>query len=236
MLKGFLIFTVIVGILFGGILFYVYISRDVFSPELPPMVTENYFKGNLHTHTLASDGQMTYSEAIDEAKKLGFNFIAITDHNTISPETAELCPVEKGILCIIGEEVSSTEGHILALGIKNVVPQNLTPEETIQNIHEQGGLVIPSHPEQDNGLSLERIKNLPFDAIECSIRHQKENGGYNCDDLPNYSYFWNSDAHQLSELGLISTKCLMVELTFQNLKTAIKEKMCSEVKGLTDLK
>jgi len=193
-------------------------------------VVENFYIGNLHTHTKASDGKMTYNEVIEEAQRLGFNFIAITDHDVIGDEVKELCPKEKRILCIIGEEVSSKEGHILALGIKEVIPKNLTPEETIQRVHGQGGLAIPAHPEAENGLKVERIKSLSFDAVECNARHKK-GGKYSCDLIDGFPKIYNSDAHKKEELSVAANKCLMKELTFENLVEAVKEGRCFNFYG-----
>lgn len=193
----------------------------------PSAVQENFYLGNLHTHTTASDGKNSYQEMINEAKNKGFSFIAITDHNTISQDTKTLCPQEKEILCIIGEEVSTTEGHMLAIGIKEVVPQGLTPEETIKKIHEQGALAIPSHPAASNGISVSRIKELPVDAVECSIRHKKAGQPYDCELLPNLPHVYNSDAHSIAELSQAENKCLMPALNMENLKEAVKNKKCA---------
>jgi hypothetical protein len=197
----------------------------------PPVTEESFYIGNLHTHTDASDGKMTYNEAIEEAQKLSFNFIAITDHNTISPDTKEFCPKETRILCIVGEEVSSKNGHILAVGIKDIIPKDLSPEETIVKIHEQGGLAIPAHPGASNGLAIGKIKELSVDAVECSIRHQKEGAPYDCELLPNLPHVYNSDAHKISELSRAADKCLMEELTFENLAEAVKDRRCFNFYG-----
>jgi PHP family Zn ribbon phosphoesterase len=191
---------------------------------------QGYYVGNLHTHTFSSDGQMTYHEVIETARTLGFDFIAITDHDTISFATRFLCPIEKRILCIIGEEVSSKDGHILAIGITDTVPSGLSAEETIKRIHEQGGLVIPAHPAVANGLSIERIKGLSIDAIECNPHSKIENYGYSCQLLPNFPYVYNSDAHRREELGRIANRCWLANLSIEALKEAVKAGNCSEFK------
>jgi len=47
---------------------------------------------------------------------------------------------------ILGQEVTSTAGHILALFIKQPIPKELSPHETVRLIHEQGGLAVAAHP------------------------------------------------------------------------------------------
>lgn len=197
----------------------------------PPTAESNFYIGNLHCHTTYSDGRNSYQEMIDEAKNLGFSFIAITDHDTIGQDTMAFCPEEKEILCIIGEEVSTTEGHMLAIGIKEVVPQGLTPEETIKRIHEQNGLAIPAHPAASNGISISRIKELSVDAVECSIRHKKAGAPYDCELLPDFPYTYNSDAHKKEELSMAANKCLMKGLRFEDLAEAVKDKRCFNFYG-----
>lgn len=199
------------------------------SPTPASTLLSDVWIGNFHTHTLDSDGKMSYREAIDEATRLGFNFIAITDHNKISKDVADYCSKESKILCIVGEEVSSKEGHILAIDIKEAIPKDLSAEETVEKIHQQGGLAIPSHPNYSNGLTTSQIEKLPFDAVECSFRH-KESGGdkFGCDSLSGFPKVYNSDAHQKENLAIGGNKCQMPYLNIQNLKTAVKSGNCFE--------
>ncbi|MBM3234318.1 PHP domain-containing protein [Candidatus Pacearchaeota archaeon] len=190
---------------------------------------ERYYTGNLHTHTYASDGKMSYEEIINESLNLGFDFIAITDHNTIGKEVKEKCPQEKRILCIMGEEISTTKGHMLAIGIKEAVPKGLSPEETISKIHSQNGLAIPAHPERKTiGLKIEEIKNLDIDAVEC---HVNDKGEYNFScDLLNLPKVYNSDAHNKEQLKILANICIIKNLNLESLKEAIKENKCSQLR------
>lgn len=189
---------------------------------------EKYYTGNLHTHTYASDGKMSYEEVINESLSLGFDFIAITDHDKISQEVKEKCPEEIRIFCIVGEEISTTKGHMLAIGIENEIPKGLSPEETISRIHEQNGLAIPAHPERkSNGLSIEEIKNLDVDAVECHI-NEKGEYNYSCNLLPEFPHVYNSDAHNKEQLKLLANICVLKDL--KDLKQAIKENRCSQLR------
>jgi len=103
--------------------------------------------------------------------------IAITDHDSIDGAiiVAELARVRKGPDVIVGEEVSSRDGHILGLFLKQLVPPDLSAKETVAAIHEQGGLAIAAHPYwrtssldykgRTYGLG-DRIAQLDLDAIE----------------------------------------------------------------------
>jgi len=195
----------------------------------PRITGEGYYIGNLHTHTYSSDGQMTYHQMIEAAKALGFDFIAITDHDTVSFATRFLCPVEKRVLCIVGEEVSTKDGHVLAIGITQTIPPALSAEETRRRIHEQGGIAIPAHPAAPLGLTIEKVEGLPaVDAVECSPYTKGENYDYSCELLPGFSYVYNSDAHRKDGLDRIANRCWLANLSLEALKEAVKAGNCTE--------
>ncbi|VVB75611.1 Uncharacterised protein [Candidatus Tiddalikarchaeum anstoanum] len=185
-----------------------------------------FYTGNLHTHTIASDGNADYNTMIDEAVRLGFDFIALTDHNTISPTTILLCPLDKRILCIIGEEVTTTDGHLLAIGIKQVIPNGLSANETVSLIHEQEGLAIPAHP---GGvyISAELLRTINFDAVECNLSVNPSEQETGCNNT--YSKVYNSDAHNTEMLSLGANNCYLANLTWQSLKDSIKIGNCTLV-------
>jgi predicted metal-dependent phosphoesterase TrpH len=133
-------------------------------------------KADLHIHTTYSDGTATVREVLDYVvTKTDLRLIAITDHDAIGGalEARRLAP-EFGLEVIVGEEVSTAEGHLLALYIDTFVPPGLPAAETIAAVHAQGGLCIAPHP-FDNGVpSLgpagmrERVAagEWPLDGIE----------------------------------------------------------------------
>ena len=132
---------------------------------------------DLHVHTDHSDGQDTVSEVLAWAAYIGVDVIAITDHDTIEGAVIarELARARSGPEVIVGEEVSSREGHILALFIHHRVEADMSAQETIRAIHAQGGLAIAAHPfwradsvdHKGRGYGVaDRIAELPFDAVE----------------------------------------------------------------------
>lgn len=132
---------------------------------------------DLHVHTNCSDGQDSPSEVLAWAERIGLDVLAITDHDTIDGAiiAAELARIRKGPDVIVGEEISSREGHILALFIKSLITPDMSAAETVDAIHAQGGLAIAAHPYWRTanvdykgrlyGLG-DRIAELPFDAVE----------------------------------------------------------------------
>lgn len=100
---------------------------------------------DLHSHTLWSKDCLSKFETIIElCKRRGVDRIAITDHNTAEGALAmqKIAPE----LVIVGEEIMTTEGEILAYFLKETVPAKLTPDETIRRLRDQGAVVSVSHP------------------------------------------------------------------------------------------
>jgi predicted metal-dependent phosphoesterase TrpH len=101
---------------------------------------------DVHIHTTFSDGAPTPAMVVAHAIELGLAVIAITDHDCIDG-AVEASQYEPGRCeVVIGEEVTTQQGHVLGLFLKRAVPAGLGLEDTIEAIHSQGGLAIPAHP------------------------------------------------------------------------------------------
>ena len=100
---------------------------------------------DLHTHTYHSpDSLISPRRLVEACREKGIDCVAVTDHNSIQGALAvrELAdfPV------IIGEEIRSAAGEIIALFLNEEVPRGLSAEETIERVKSQGGLVGVPHP------------------------------------------------------------------------------------------
>ncbi|HEX9373203.1 MAG TPA: PHP domain-containing protein [Roseiflexaceae bacterium] len=133
-------------------------------------------KADLHIHTTYSDGTASVREVLAHvAARTGLRLIAITDHDAIAGalEARRLAP-QFGLEAIVGQEVSTAEGHLLALFITSLLPPGRPAAETIAAAHAQGGLCIAPHPFDTAVPSLgcaglcERYASgeWPIDAIE----------------------------------------------------------------------
>jgi len=124
---------------------------------------------DLHIHSRASeDSGLSIDEILRALKARNINGAAVTDHNSVQ---GSLAAREKakgtGVVIVRGSEISSSKGHIAALGIDEDVPRGLTPEETIERIHSLGGIAIAVHPFRLNtGVGNNVIRSCRFDAIE----------------------------------------------------------------------
>lgn len=102
-------------------------------------------KLEFHCHTNASKDSLTKPEdLIKTARQKGLDRLVITDHNsTAGAIAAQSLDPE---LVIVGEEIMTTRGEILAAFVKEEIPPNLTPQETIKILKEQGAFISVSHP------------------------------------------------------------------------------------------
>ncbi len=124
-------------------------------------------KIDLHVHTWYSDSSGSPKAVIKEAQRKGLDGIAITDHNTVKGAYEALEERDR-LIIIIGEEVKTKQGEILALGIKTKIPKKLSPIDTIDRIHAQGGLAIIPHPTVPffSKLKEKEVMQLPIDGLE----------------------------------------------------------------------
>ncbi len=123
-------------------------------------------KADLHVHTCYSnDGKTTPEELVEYALRAGIGCIAVTDHNSF--EAYEVLKDNGKVIIIPAEEVSSSEGHIVALGIDREIPRDRPIQETIDLIHEAGGYAIAAHPYRWwSGIGVKNTLAFPFDGIE----------------------------------------------------------------------
>lgn len=122
-------------------------------------------KADLHVHTTYSqDSLITPKDLIYYAKKRGLNAVAVTDHNEL--EGAYKIAKETDFLIIPGMEVSSNDGHIVALNVSEIIPRGLSAVETVERIHRAGGVAIACHPYVLFKGCLREKVCATFDAIE----------------------------------------------------------------------
>lgn len=128
-------------------------------------------KMDSHIHSEYSpDSNSKIDDIIKVARNENIDIIAISDHNTVNG-TSEVIKKTKNtdILAIPSIEISSTQGHILGFGCEENIPRDLTPQDTIDKIHDLGGLAIIPHPYcfyRHGLLHNTDYKDLKIDAIE----------------------------------------------------------------------
>jgi hypothetical protein len=102
----------------------------------------------LHCHSsLSYDGRDPVEDILERAATVGLDAVAVTDHDEIdaSLDAAALAP-EYDLIGIPGMEVTSDAGHVLALGVRELVPAGLSFEATLDRIRDLGGTAVVPHP------------------------------------------------------------------------------------------
>lgn len=117
---------------------------------------------DLHVHTVNSrDAFTSLNELSSFCKAGGLDGVGITDHNRACLD------VPIGTITIPGIEVSTKDGHIIGLGLTSLVRKGLSADETILEIHRQGGLAVVPHPYEKLRSSVNpELLTVRPDAIE----------------------------------------------------------------------
>lgn len=115
--------------------------------DLPAEPGMRWLAGDLHTHTVHSDGVMTVPELAAFAAGRGLEFLAVTDHNTTS-QHAELpaAAAAHGIGLLPGQEVTTEHGHANAFGDIGWVDFRTPADEWLEQTEREGGLMSVNHP------------------------------------------------------------------------------------------
>ncbi len=105
-------------------------------------------RADLHMHTTASDGWPSPHEVVDHARATGLDVIAVTDHDTIEGalRAYDHAAGRSKLQVVVGEEVSSRDGHIVGLFIEKRIRPGMSAAATVHAIHDQGGVAVAVHP------------------------------------------------------------------------------------------
>lgn len=134
-------------------------------------------KIDLHIHSnYSDDGKGSPEEIIKVVKKKGLDGLAITDHNTVKGGLEALKFASADFVIIPGVEISTYDGHIIALNVKENIPKGLTASETVDKILDVNGVPIVPHLFRNmSGIKEKKLQNIKdkIDAIEvfnsCSL-------------------------------------------------------------------
>ena len=98
-----------------------------------------------HCHTIAStDCLLRPRDLVHACRRKGIDRVVVTDHNTIAgARAAQALDPER---VIVGEEIMTARGEILAAFVVEEVPPGLSPQETILRLKDQGAFISVSHP------------------------------------------------------------------------------------------
>ena len=165
-------------------------------------------KIELHCHTAASgDSLVRVKDLIRISRKRGVDRLAITDHNTI--KAALYAKSIDPDLIIVGEEILTTKGELLAFFVKEEIPRGLLPEEALRRLKDQKAFISVSHPFDHfrHGWNLRDLEEItPYiDAVEVfnarSFSTKINEAAKDYAKENNLLGTVGSDAHMLCEVG-----------------------------------
>jgi len=109
------------------------------------MKGNSVFKVEFHCHTIYSKDSLARPEALLEAcRRKGIDRVVVTDHNTVAgARAAQRLDPER---VIVGEEIMTTGGELLAAYVTEEAPPGLSPREAIRRLQGQGAFISVSHP------------------------------------------------------------------------------------------
>lgn len=194
------------------------------------------YRIDFHCHSrFSADGVSEPEEMVRVAKRKGLNGFALTDHNTSAgiDYFEQIGLIRKdglavdNLLIIPGQEITTKEGHLLALGIKLPDLKGIPALDAIALIHSMGGLAIAPHPFDyfRAGIRKRVLDQLPLDGIEVFNAavtfkrcNQKAQAYAKERKLPMISA---SDAHDADVIGTAYTVVDAEEFSLQGILRAI---------------
>ncbi|MCF6474329.1 PHP domain-containing protein [Nonomuraea sp. MG754425] len=113
--------------------------------DVPDVDGLRWYAGDFHAHTVHSDGSLTIDELAELAHGRGLDFLAVTDHNTVSHHP-RLSGIDRGIRLVPGQEVTTDRGHANVFGEVGWVDFREPADAWVEHAERAGGLISINHP------------------------------------------------------------------------------------------
>ncbi len=210
-----------------------------------------WYQGDCHVHTRRSTGgELTPGQLATAAREAGLDFIAVTEHNTADTHGAWGPPAGAGLLVIPGQEVVTSTGHWLAIGIgagqvidwRYGIRDDLV-DRAVDEVHQAGGLCVAAHPHAPYPSGVFMYPFRRFDAVEVWNGLWRSDLPWNADNEAALAEWgrglaadihhgrWrpavgNSDVHLEGQIGTPRTVVLADELSTDALLAGIRAGHC----------
>jgi hypothetical protein len=148
------------------------------------------YPGNIHIHSLHSDGSGTFEQIAAAAASAGVSFVIITDHETLHglPEEG----IRRGVVVLVGVELNRKFNHYLALGLTGTVPSDdEQPQEVIDRVQAGGALGFIAHPFEKGSPLIDGGRAYPWTRWPVN--------GFTGLEIWNYTSHWRGRASTVPE-------------------------------------
>jgi len=137
-------------------------AAERLAPPPDPLIA----RGAIHVHTARSDGAGTPERVAGAAHRAGLDFVVLTDHGDATRPPDPPRYVE-GVLLIDAVEISTTDGHLIALGLPQA-PYRLAGDarDVLEDVQRLGGFGIAAHPDSPKAELQWRDWKSPVDGLE----------------------------------------------------------------------
>jgi hypothetical protein len=205
-------------------LFVVGIALGSFTDRLPerlPQIRGGYrvLQGDFHLHTRFSDGFLSPMDVVRCGERQGLDVVGITEHNNLLPSLVAraFSSATGGPIVIAGEEITSRDFHLIALGLHDTISGRSPLPAAIAAVHAQGGVAIAAHPVR-RFWSLFQASAAELDGAELMhpivFRRRSSDQGWSWQDLVEFyqsvhgrpfAAIGSSDYHFFKAVGLCRT-------------------------------
>lgn len=186
---------------------------------------------DLHNHecTFSPDSHQKLDDMVREAKRIGLDGLAITDHDSMGlKDFAEEYSKKVAFPIFVGVEYYSLQGDIVAFGITDFPRERIPAQDFIDEVYRRGGVTIACHPFRNNNRGLEKhlatIQHLTGvevrngstspEANALADRYCQERG---------FQRIGSSDSHLVERLGIYATRLEGEFSTIPELVKVLKE-------------
>ncbi len=225
--------------------------KPVCESHLPPRRLADrgraWYRGDCHVHSERSyGGELTAQQLVAGARAMGLDFIAITEHNAADTHGVWAPLAGDDLLVILGQEVTTSTGHWLALGIDpgQVVEwrygvHDEVVDRYLEEVHQAGGVCVAAHPHAPYPSGTFMYPLREFDVVEVWNGLWSSDRPWNADneaaladwgrslaaDIPDGRWqpaMGNSDTHLEDQIGRPHTVVLAEKLSTEAILAAIR--------------
>jgi hypothetical protein len=152
----------------AAVAIYLLLTLPPATIQLTATLPRTIATGGFHIHTNRSDGTGTIDEIAAAAARAGLQFVVLTDHGD-GTGPVEPASYRSGVLVIDAAEISTTEGHVVALGLTQPTPFPLAgpARDVVEDVHRFGGVAVAAHPDSPRfDLRWRPTRGVTVDGLE----------------------------------------------------------------------